>query len=70
MWCTILNVGLVTSWIFAWMIMPDFIYRIHTRFFAISRENFELTFYSFIGVFKVFFIVFCLVPWLALLILR
>lgn len=70
MWCTILNIGLLASWALIWLTMPDLVYRIHTRWFAISRETFELAFYSFLGVFKVFFIVFCLVPWLALLIIR
>ena len=69
MWCTILNVGLLILWALIWLTMPDLVYRIHTRWFDISRQNFELVFYCFMGVFKVFFLIFCLVPWLALLIL-
>ena len=69
MWCTILNVGLLILWALIWLTMPDLVYRIHTRWFDISRQNFELVFYCFMGVLKVFFLIFCLVPWLALLIL-
>jgi hypothetical protein len=69
MWCTILNVGLLISWALVWLAVPDLVYRIHSRWFAISREQFEWAFYCFMGVFKVFFIVFCLVPYLALLII-
>jgi hypothetical protein len=69
MWCTIINVGLLLSWALVWLTIPNLVYRIHTMWFDISRKDFELVFYCFMGVFKVFFLIFCLVPWLVLLII-
>jgi len=69
MWCTIINFGfLILSTLFL-LTVPDFVYRIQSKWIPISRETFNLAFYSFLGVFKIFVIVFCLVPWLALLIM-
>jgi hypothetical protein len=48
---------------------PDLAYRTQARWFPISRETFTVVFYSFLGVFKILFILLCLVPYLALLIL-
>lgn len=67
-WCTIINAGLL---IVAWLIlmaMPGFVYRMHNRFFDISRETFDTVMYSTFAVYKVIFIVFNVVPWMALLI--
>lgn len=69
MWCTIINGGLLiysSLWI---MLAPDFTYRIQSRWFPISRENFNIVIYCFLGLFKIFFFFFSLVPWLALLII-
>ena len=70
MWCTIINGGiLIFSSI---MIIPaqDLVYRIHSKWFAISRETFNAITYSYLGLFKIAFLVFNLVPWIALLIIR
>jgi hypothetical protein len=69
MWCTILNAGLLSLLAIFFLSAPNFVYRTQSKWFSISRENFDLVFYSFLGVFKIFFIVFNLVPWLALLII-
>ena len=45
------------------------VYRLQSRFFPIPRETFNVVIYSFLGLYKIFVIVFCLVPYLALLIL-
>jgi len=69
MWCTILNVGILALWVLIFLSAPDFVYRAQTRFFTISRENFDLAFYGFMGIYKALFIIFILIPWLALLII-
>ncbi len=66
MWCSILNVGLL---VFAFLITAfagDFIYRIHSRWYPIPRETFNVVLYSFIGAYKIFVYVFNIVPWVAL----
>ncbi|MES9961614.1 MAG: DUF6868 family protein [Sedimenticola sp.] len=68
MWCTIIDGGLLLFWSLALMVMPDLVYRTQSRWFPIPRETFNVVIYGFLGLFKVFFLVFNLVPYLALLI--
>ena len=42
---------------------------VQSVFFPIPRDRFDLMIYGFVGLFKLFFIVFSLVPYLALLII-
>jgi len=69
MWCTIINSGILFLWAMLFLLVPNLLYRTQSKWISISRENFDLVFYSFMGVFKVFIIIFNLVPWLALLII-
>ena len=69
MWCTILDVGILILATIFFMFAPDFVYRTQTRWFPIPRETFNMIFYSFLGLFKIFFIVFNVIPYAALLIL-
>ncbi len=68
MWCTIMNGGLVVFWIIICTAAPDLVYRTQSKWFPISRETFDVVMYSFFGLFKIVFLVFNLVPYLALLI--
>ncbi len=49
---------------------PDLVYRTQSKWFPISRETFDVIIYSFLGLFKVVFLVFSAVPYAALLIIR
>jgi len=69
MWCSIINGALLLFWIITTMLFPDLVYRTQCRFFPMPRETFNVVFYSFIGLFKIFFLFLNLVPYLALLIL-
>jgi len=69
MWCTILNGGFL---IFSSLILTfagNLIYRVHTRWFPMPRDAFNIVIYSFIGLYKVLILVFNLVPYVALVIL-
>ena len=69
MWCTILNLGLMIYWTLFCVFAPDLIYRMQSKFFPLPRETFNVIIYSFLGLFKIVFVVFSLVPYLALLII-
>jgi hypothetical protein len=69
MWCTIINAGILLFWGLFMIVAPDFVYRTQSKWFSISRESFDLVMYSFLALFKALFVVFFLVPWLALLIM-
>jgi hypothetical protein len=69
MWCSIINGGLLLFWTIAHLVIPDLVYRSQKKFFHLPKETFTAIFYSFIGLFKILFLVFNLVPYLALLII-
>ena len=68
MWCTIINGSLLVLLITLCILVPDLVYRTQSKWFPFPRETFNVVIYSFIGVFKIFFLMFNLVPYVALLI--
>ncbi|MGW8180046.1 MAG: DUF6868 family protein [bacterium] len=69
MWCTILDGVLLVLWSIAFLVAPDLVYRTQSKWVSIPRETFDLVMYSFLGLFKVLFLVFNAVPFLVLSIL-
>ena len=69
MWCTIINGGILALWTLFCMFTPNLVYRTQSTFFPIPRETFDVLIYSFLGLFKIFFLVFNVVPWVALVII-
>jgi len=51
------------------MIAPDLVYKTQKTFFPIPKETFTIVFYSFLGMFKIIFLVFNVVPYIALLVI-
>ena len=70
MWCTVINGGLLIFWTIIFMTAPNLVYRTQSKWFPIPRETFNVVMYSFIGLFKIFFLLFNVVPYFALLIIR
>ena len=68
MWCTIINGGLFAFSVVMLVFARDFVYAVQSRFFPIPRDKFDVIIYAFIGVFKIIFICFNVVPWIALLV--
>jgi hypothetical protein len=68
MWCTIINGGILALWALFCMFAPNLVYRTQNRWFPIPRETFDILIYSFLGLFKIFFLVFNVVPYVALVI--
>ncbi len=69
MWCTILNGSLLVLWTSMCILAPDWVYRLQSKWFPISRETFNVVIYSFLGLFKIIFLVFNAVPYVALVII-
>lgn len=67
-WCTIINGALLVLSVIMFIVAPDFIFSIHGSLFSLPREAFDVLTYGFLGVFKIFFLVFNAVPYVALLI--
>lgn len=70
MWCTVLNGGILVVWTLPSMFAPDLMYRMQSKWFPIPRETFNVVIYAFLGGFKLVFLFFNLVPYLALLIMQ
>lgn len=68
-WCTIINVAVFFVSAIMIMAIPDFIYNAHGQLFNIPREAFNIVLYGFMGVYKIFILIFSLIPFIALLIL-
>ena len=66
MWCTILNVGLLVLSSLMCICAGDWMYRIHSKLFSISRETFNVAIYSFLALYKLLIFVFNLIPCVAL----
>ena len=68
MWCTIMNGALLVLWTTMCILGPGLVYRTQSKWFPIPRETFNVVIYSFLGAFKIVFLVFNVVPYVALLI--
>jgi len=66
MWCTIINGAMLVLWAVMCFLALDFVYRMHSKWFPMPRETFNVAIYSFLGFFKIVFIVFNLIPYVAL----
>jgi hypothetical protein len=69
MWCTIINGSLLSLWTIFFLFAPELVYRTQSKWIPIPRESFTVIMYSFLGLFKIFFLLFNAVPYVALLIM-
>ena len=69
MWCTIINGGAFIFWTAFFLFASDLTYRFQNSFFPIPWETYNVVIYSFLGLCKIFFLIFNLTPYLALLII-
>lgn len=65
-WCTLINGALLLLWALFQATVPNLVYRTQSTWFPMPRETFHAVLYCFLGFFKVVFVVFNLVPYLAL----
>ena len=68
MWGTIINGAFLAFWITMCILTPDLVYRTQSKWFPIPRETFNVVIYSFLGLYKIVFLVFNVVPYVTLLI--
>ena len=66
LWCTVINAVLLIFSAVLCTFALDWIYRVHSRWYSMPRETFTVVIYSFIGLYKILFIVFNIVPLAAL----
>lgn len=70
MWCTIIDFGLLLIMFLIFVVTGgDWVYRLHGRWFPMPKESFNVVIYSFIGGFKMLWMIFNVVPYIALVIM-
>ena len=69
LWCTGLNYSLLIVWFGVFSLAHGWLYRVHTRWFALSVEAFDTINYAGMAIYKIGVMLFNLVPLLALCLL-
>ena len=65
-YCSLINMILLLWWWLIFIFAHDQIYRIHSKWFNISVEKFDVIHYSGMGIFKLIIFIFNIVPYIAL----
>ncbi len=68
LWCSIINGGMLLITFVILVFVRNWAYAIHSKLFGISRDAFNIVIYCFLGVYKMLWIIFNLVPYVALVI--
>jgi len=63
---TLLNYSIVAVWFLVFRFAHSWLYQLHSRWFSISAETFDVIHYAGMAVYKVGILLFNLVPYLAL----
>ncbi len=66
LWCTVMDYGALLVWFLAFALAHDWMFRLHGRWFRLSREQFDALHYAGMSIFKIGILLFNLVPLIAL----
>jgi len=69
-WMSIINISLLIVSVVLIIILKNVIARYHGRLFGIKEEHIALMAYGYLGIFKVLIIIFVLVPYISLLLIK
>jgi hypothetical protein len=64
--CFLGGILLLTAWFFCFAFAGDWIYQLHSRWFAIPRQAFDALHYALMAATKIVLILFFLLPWIAI----
>ena len=65
-WCAAINYAILLLWFAVFVFAHEWVYRLHSRWFALSREAFDAINYGGVAVYKIGNMLLFLVPALAL----
>ena len=66
LWCTVINYIILIVWFAAFVLGHDALYGLHSRWFNLSKEQFDAMNYCSIAVYKIGIMLLNLVPLIAL----
>ena len=70
LWCTVINYIVLILWFAAYVLAHGALYRLHSRWFTFSMEQFDLLNYAGMSVYKIGIMLLNLVPLIALCIMN
>jgi uncharacterized protein DUF6868 len=70
LWCAVINYGILLVWFLFFILAHDSMYLLHSRWFRLSVEQFDMLHYAGMSVFKLGILLLNVVPWVALHITR
>ena len=65
-WSAVLNMGILLWWFLFIALASDWVYKMHSKFYKISREHFDTIHYAGMAFYKICIFTFFIVPYLAL----
>ena len=69
-WCGVINYGVLLLWFLVFIFAHDWIYFLHSRWFHLSGEQFDMLHYAGMSIFKIGILLFNVAPYFALHIVR
>jgi hypothetical protein len=66
LWCTVINYVILIIWFAAFVLAHDMLFRLHSRWFRLSKEQFDAMNYGSMAVYKIGIMLLNLVPLIAL----
>jgi hypothetical protein len=70
LWCTLADYGILLVWFLAFVFARDWLERLHGKWFRLSHEQFDAIHYAAMSIFKIGILLFNLVPFVVLSLLR
>jgi len=68
--CAVINYGILLVWFSFFVLAHDWMYLLHSRWFRLSVEQFDMLHYAGMSIFKLGIILLNVVPYIALRIVR
>jgi hypothetical protein len=66
LWCTVINYIILVIWFAAFVLAHDMLFRLHSQWFTLSKEQFDAMNYGSMAVYKIGIMLLNLVPLIAL----
>ena len=65
-WSAVLNMGILLWWFLFITFAPNWVYKVHSKFYNIQREQFDAIHYAGMAFYKICIFTFFITPYLAL----
>jgi uncharacterized protein DUF6868 len=70
LWCALIDYGILLFWFLLFVLAHDRLYLLHSQWFRLSVEQFDMLHYAGMAIFKIGILLLNVVPYIALHIVR